>query len=132
MASDATSRPAARRNRAGEVLCRLEDIPDGTAKGFDLGSDELPLEIFVVRAGAGVVGYLNVCPHTGSPLDWHPDDFMSEDGCLIMCHTHGALFEIEDGFCVAGPCAGDRLTPVKVELDGAGNVVLGEAVRGDA
>ena len=81
-----------------------------------------------MREGSRVFGYRNVCPHTGSPLDWQPDDFLSEDGTHIMCHTHGALFEIADGFCVTGPCAGDSLTPIKVLVDGSGNVVLGEAV----
>jgi naringenin degradation protein FdeD len=117
---------------AGRVLCRLEEIPDGTGKGFEFDGGEQPLEIFVVRDGERAFAYRNVCPHTGSPLDWQPDDFMSEDGSHIMCHTHGALFEIEDGFCIAGPCAGDQLRPVAVEIDEAGNVVLGETVTEDA
>lgn len=134
MESSTASAPETRTrpNRAGQVLCRLDEIPDGAAWGFDLGDGEDPLEIFVVRAGTQAFGYLNVCPHAGSPLDWQPDDFLSEDGCNIMCHTHGALFEIEDGFCIAGPCAGDQLTQVKVALDGAGNVVLSEAVADGA
>ena len=125
-------RPAAGAS-AGRVLCRLDAIPDGAGKGFDLGGGAggEPLEIFVVREGPQVFAYRNVCPHAGSPLDWQPDDFMNEDGSLIMCHTHGALFEIADGFCVAGPCAGDQLTPVAVEVDAAGNVVLGEALSAD-
>ncbi len=117
---------------AGRVLCRLDEIPDGTGKGFAFGNDDEPLEIFVVRDGSQVYAYRNVCPHTGSPLDWQPDDFMNEDGSLIMCHTHGALFEIADGFCIAGPCAGDQLTAVAVEVDAAGNVVLGETLSADA
>lgn len=132
METSPTTQPRTARNQTGQVLCRLDEIPDGAAKGFELDHDggdaDVPLEIFVVRAGARAFAYVNVCPHTGSPLDWQPDDFMSEDGCSIMCHTHGALFEIEDGFCIAGPCAGDALTPVKVEVDASGNVVLGEAV----
>lgn len=130
MDTSTTTEPRTARNQAGQILCRLDDISDGAAKGFELdhgGGDE-PLEIFVVREGARAFAYVNVCPHTGSPLDWQPDDFMSEDGCNIMCHTHGALFEIADGFCIAGPCAGDQLTQVKVEVDESGNVVLGEAV----
>jgi nitrite reductase/ring-hydroxylating ferredoxin subunit len=123
-------RPAAEAS-AGRVLCRLDDIPDGAGKGFAFGNDDEPLEIFVVRDGSQVYAYRNVCPHTGSPLDWQPDDFMNEDGSLIMCHTHGALFEIADGFCVAGPCAGDQLTAVAVEVDAAGNVVLGETLSAD-
>lgn len=108
----------------GRVLCRLEDIPDGGAKGFELGSADDPVEIFVARRGAEVFGYVNCCPHTGSPLDWQPDDFMNEDGSYLMCHTHGALFEIDDGFCIAGPCAGDSLRPVAVAVSEAGEVVL--------
>ena len=57
-------------------------------------------------------------------LDWVPDRFMSEDGSYIMCATHGALFEIEDGDCIAGPCAGDRLTDVPVTVAPDGRVVL--------
>jgi nitrite reductase/ring-hydroxylating ferredoxin subunit len=107
----------------GRVLCRLEDIPDGAAKGFDLGTTDAPDEIFVVRRGARVFAYRNACPHIGTPLDWRPDSFMSGDGGHIMCHTHGALFEIEDGHCVAGPCAGDSLSALPVRLEG-GRVVL--------
>ncbi|MDX1574689.1 MAG: Rieske 2Fe-2S domain-containing protein [Kiloniellales bacterium] len=131
MDTSTTTQPRSARNQAGQVLCRLDEIPDGTAKGFELdGSPDggEPLEILVVREGDRAFAYVNVCPHTGSPLDWQPDDFMSEDGCNIMCHTHGALFEVADGFCVAGPCAGDSLTAVKVALDASGNVVLSEAV----
>jgi nitrite reductase/ring-hydroxylating ferredoxin subunit len=33
---------------------------------------------------------------------------------------HGALFRPEDGFCVSGPCAGESLKQLKLELrDGA-------------
>ncbi len=46
-------------------------------------------------------------------------DFLDMDGALIQCSTHGALFEIESGHCLAGPCQGDRLTPVPfAEEDG--------------
>lgn len=61
-------------------------------------------------------GYLNACPHTGGPLDWVPGRFLNAEGDLIQCSTHGALFRIEDGFCVAGPCAGASLTPVSLKI----------------
>lgn len=110
----------------GPVLCRLEDIEDGEGKGFALKQDGARQEIFVVRDGTQVFGYRNLCPHAGTNLDWQPDRFMNGDGSYIMCHTHGALFRIEDGFCVAGPCAGMSLTPVAVALDAAGGVRLCE------
>lgn len=108
----------------GRPLCRIDEIEDGEAKGFVLGEGVDQISILVARDGEAVFGYLNVCPHTGSPLDWNEDEFMSEDGAHLMCHTHGALFQIDDGDCIAGPCAGDRLTPVPLEIDGEGRVLL--------
>ncbi len=86
-------------------------------------------DIFVVRQGDSVFGYLNSCPHTGGPLDWTPDRFLDLDGRYIQCAMHAALFRVEDGRCIAGPCNGDRLTPVPVEVD-AGVVRL-DASAGD-
>ena len=34
----------------------------------------------------------------------------------IRCTWHGALFRIDDGACVAGPCTGQRLTPWPVTV----------------
>lgn len=111
--------------RAQGALCRLTDIEDGAAKGFTLADGR---DVFVVRAGNAVFGYVNSCPHQGTPLDWTPDTFISEDSGLILCATHGAQFEIADGLCVSGPCAGDRLRPVPVRVDVSGVVVLAEGV----
>ena len=113
---------------ACDVLCPLEAIEDGEAKGFALADGR---EIFVVRDGASVYGYLNSCPHQGTPLDWTPDRFISADSGLILCATHGAQFEIADGMCVSGPCEGDRLCPVSVAVDGEGRVVLSSGRRGE-
>ncbi|MEE8500273.1 MAG: Rieske (2Fe-2S) protein [Kiloniellales bacterium] len=109
---------------AGRVLCRLEDIEDGQGKGFTLGQGLEARELFVVRAGLRVFGYVNSCPHQGLPLDWQEDRFISEETGLIMCANHGAQFEIEDGLCVAGPCAGENLETVPVVIDGEGRVLL--------
>ncbi len=106
---------------AAEALCTLDEIADGAAKGFTLADGR---EIFVVREGNSVFGYLNSCPHQGTPLDWTPDVFISRDSGLILCATHGAQFEIADGLCVSGPCEGDRLTPVPLAVDVAGQICL--------
>lgn len=98
-------------------LCRLEDLPDPGARGVSLRMPGGAVEdIFVVRRGAQVFAYRNHCPHTGSPLDWHPDQFLNLDRTLIQCATHLALFRIDDGRCIAGPCAGRALTPVALSV----------------
>lgn len=103
----------------GVALCRIEDITDGQARGFVVGGQD----ILVARRGGRVYGYVNSCPHAGSPLDWTPDRFMSLDGRHLQCATHGALFRVEDGACVAGPCRGRALATVPVAIDPDGRVV---------
>lgn len=101
------------------VLCRLDEIPDGGARGFGPAPGGFT-GLFAVRHGDRVVVYVNACPHLGSPLDWTPDRFLSADGSHIVCATHGAEFRIRDGLCERGPCLGARLEAVMIEVkDGA-------------
>lgn len=98
--------------RVGEPLCHLREIADPGSKGFERESGS----IFIVRRGMDVAGYVNSCPHTGGPLDWVEGQFLDRSGEHIVCATHGALFRPADGHCIAGPCAGDRLSPVALLL----------------
>ncbi len=107
--------------KGGDLLCAADLIPEGQARGFAVGSGAGRRDILVVRRGGQLFGYVNSCPHTGSPLDWTPDRFMSPDGQHLMCATHGALFRVEDGYCVSGPCAGQSLAQVPV-ADHGGHV----------
>lgn len=100
----------------GTALCRLDDIADPGAKGFVFGSDIERFEVFVVRYQDAVFGYINRCPHAFTPLDTFPDHFLTRERDLIVCSTHGALFSIVDGQCVAGPCVGASLTPIELKL----------------
>ncbi len=100
----------------GLRLCRLEDLADPGARGFALRTARGVIDIFLVRRAGTIFAFENHCPHTGSPLDWMPDQFLNLDRTLIQCATHAALFRIDDGFCVSGPCAGQALTPFAVTL----------------
>jgi len=111
------------------VLCRFDDLADRSGKGFGFGSGGRRFEMFVVRRDGRVYGYVNVCPHAGTPLDWTPDLFLTRDKANLLCATHGARFRIEDGFCVAGPCPGASLTPVPVAVEN-GNVVVAGPIEG--
>jgi len=109
------------------VICRLSDLAPNGARAFAIGGDERVLKGFIVRMGEAVYGYVNRCPHAGHPLDLLPGRFLAPDGTLILCSSHGALFEKRTGYCVAGPCAGRTLTPVALEVrDGC--VVLADGV----
>lgn len=99
------------------ALCRLDAIEDGSARGFCVGEGPCPRELFVVRAAGQVYGYVNSCPHIGTPLNFLPDRFLTRDRTQILCATHGARFEIATGRCVAGPCAGRSLARAPIKLD---------------
>ena len=104
----------------GARLCALADIVDPGAKGFLFRSGEMLFLGFVVRRGDLVAGFIDRCPHTGLPLAPLPDRYLTRDADLVICGSHGALFRIDDGFCVSGPCAGRSLWPWKIKVeDGA-------------
>ena len=113
-----SSNPA--RPGPGLRLCALEEIADPGARGFRFRHEGALFAGFVVRKGALVAGYVDTCPHAGWPLAALDDRFLTRDAGRILCSGHGALFRLEDGVCVAGPCTGQRLAPWPLEVrDGA-------------
>jgi nitrite reductase/ring-hydroxylating ferredoxin subunit len=109
------------------VICRFTEIADPGARGFTIGTGDWPLRGFIVRVREEVRGYINYCPHAGHPLDLTPHRFLTHDGALILCGSHGALFDKLSGYCIAGPCAGRSLRPIALKLE-AGFVLLGDEV----
>ena len=109
---------------AGARLCALDEIKEPGAKGFRFREGEYLFMGFVVRREGQVLGYVDRCPHTGTPLALVSDRFLTREGDLVLCSTHGALFRPDDGVCVAGPCEGARLAPWPVVVE-AGLVLVG-------
>lgn len=102
---------------AGVSLGPVALVPDGGARNFVLEMRSGRFHGFVVRRGSQVWGYVDRCPHMGLPLAQVLDDYLTPDGERITCSWHGALFEVEDGRCVGGPCGGAALTPWPVRVD---------------
>lgn len=97
------------RTPSGVRLCAIDEIAPGKARNFVLQMRAGRFHGFVVRHGEDVVGYADRCPHAGLPLAQVLDDYLTPDRTLIQCSWHGALFGVEDGRCVAGPCSGQAL-----------------------
>ena len=70
---------------------------------------------FVVRYGGIPRAYLNRCAHVPVELDWAEGEFFDFSKLYLICSTHGAMYLPDSGHCVAGPCKGARLHPLKVE-----------------
>ena len=106
---------------AATRICALDDVPEDDARSFEIEgrvSGRQPRSIIVARRSGEVFAYENRCPHIGVTLDIRPDRLLDTTGEYLICATHGALFRFEDGHCVIGPCAGDRLIAVKIEVVG--------------
>ncbi|WP_122709968.1 Rieske (2Fe-2S) protein [Pseudomonas viridiflava] len=97
-------------------LCTSSDLPESQSRGFELEDYRL----LAIRRQGEVFIYRNRCPHRGIPLEWQPDQFLDSSASLIQCATHGALFLIENGECVAGPCEGQSLTGLDCHEDAQG------------
>jgi nitrite reductase/ring-hydroxylating ferredoxin subunit len=100
------------------VLAPVEAVPNGGSAAFPAPWPDADHDVLVVRRGERIVAYVNRCPHLGTPLDLVPGRFLSRDRTHILCTTHGALFRIEDGGCVRGPCMGESLSPLRVRVQG--------------
>jgi nitrite reductase/ring-hydroxylating ferredoxin subunit len=99
-----------------QKLCELSQIADGDSAGFIAERNGKRESFIVVRKKNVAFVYVNSCPHIGAPLDFSPGRFLNKDRTFIMCSTHGAIFRIDDGFCVSGPCAEQALTTVSVDI----------------
>lgn len=104
-----------------QPACSVADIPtDGAREIFVEGRG-----VVIVNRDGQYYAYANWCPHLGIELNFMPDQFMDSDNQFLMCANHGALFEVDSGACISGPCSGDHLKPVELTLDGE-QILLGE------
>jgi nitrite reductase/ring-hydroxylating ferredoxin subunit len=96
------------------------DRPDAEVVLIDDGDIGL---VVVVRRGAEVRAFRNLCPHQWLPLTYRGDCILSADGARLRCSNHGAEFSTDDGRPLDDslPCG---LEPVPVHIDPAGRVVL--------
>jgi len=86
-------------------ICDINELEEGQSRGFDIND----IEFFIIKSNNEIKAYRNHCPHLGVPLNWQEDDFLSLDNSHIQCATHGALFTLDKGQCIAGPCIGQAL-----------------------
>ena len=101
-------------------LFELSSLEDKQALGMVAQVAGKRRNIFIVRWGCDVHAYLNWCPHNQVLIDQVPGQFFNSDKTLIQCSKHGALFRIEDGFCIEGPCEGQSLSKLKCEVKDGG------------
>jgi len=115
---------------AGDPMARptvwsapLGEIPPGRSVKFHILWRKRLVEAFVVNFDVHYYAYVNYCIHAGTPLDWWPNEFFNEDGRLLVCGTHGSLYEPDSGKCAGGPCGGGALFRLHTQVS-EGRIVV--------
>jgi nitrite reductase/ring-hydroxylating ferredoxin subunit len=116
-----TGRSDAGASAPGTLVVPLETLADGevTEHPYDRTSSML-----LVRRGAKVCAWRNLCPHQWLPLNYRSEKIVSADGQRLRCSNHGAVFSTEDGSPVGDAFVSCGLEPVPVQVDGEGRVVI--------
>ena len=99
----------------GTFICTLDELDNPGARGFTFGSGSTAFNFFIVRKGENAFAYVNECPHAFLPLNRITTKYLTLDEEKILCAAHAASFQIEDGLCTGGPCAGRTLLSVPLE-----------------
>ncbi|WP_240229417.1 Rieske (2Fe-2S) protein [Devosia lacusdianchii] len=92
----------------------LVDLVEGVVRSTELEVGGKRYPVLLLRRSGKVQAFLNACPHQYLPLDFQGNNLLSADGSMLMCSMHGAMFTIDNGECVNGPCAGANLTAIAV------------------
>ncbi|MPW43093.1 Rieske [Acinetobacter sp. Ac_1271] len=106
-----------------EKICMTEDIPEREARSYETSQGDT---IFITQRDGGFFAYQNICPHLQVELEFLENQFLDQDQEFIQCSTHGALFNVETGECISGPCLGDFLTKIEIQVHSDGGIYLTE------
>lgn len=96
-------------------LCLKADLPEQGFREFKIQTEQGELALFISCQDGETAAYQNKCPHLGIPLNWEVDKFYSMEKTHIQCSTHGALFTLDKGHCIAGPCVDQSLMTLDLE-----------------
>jgi nitrite reductase/ring-hydroxylating ferredoxin subunit len=104
-------------------LCKLSDLEESEARGFDPHNDGYNT-LFIVRQQNSISAYIDRCPHQGITMPWRKHAYLNGKQNRIVCSGHGAEFDIATGECLSGPCLGQSLEKAPVILEDDGSLYL--------
>lgn len=98
------------------LICASDALAEGgDGVRFELAHRGERVAAFAVRFGGEVHAYVNRCAHVPVELDWQPGKFFDVSGLVLICSTHGALYDPATGGCLGGPCGRGGLEKLAVE-----------------
>jgi nitrite reductase/ring-hydroxylating ferredoxin subunit len=109
-------RETGQKRRKGKIVARADELAHGTTKKFHLRCGGDTIEALLVNYEGNIFAYVNRCRHIALSLDWVDNQFFTEDKRYLICANHGATYEPATGECIWGPCFGEALQSVPLEI----------------
>jgi nitrite reductase/ring-hydroxylating ferredoxin subunit len=97
-------------------LARLDALADGGAIVVDVDRAGVRLSLILTRSGDRIAAFRNKCPHAGYPLQRADGRVLVQEKRYMVCGAHGASFAPSDGACAGGPCNGDGLERIEIDV----------------
>jgi nitrite reductase/ring-hydroxylating ferredoxin subunit len=91
-----------------------KNFQEGSSKTFEFKVRGQRFKGFIVKKNNQYFAYQNLCQHLPITLDLNDNKFFTHDRQHLQCHMHGAIYEIDSGLCISGPCEGARLVALTV------------------
>ena len=98
-------------------LAEISEIHDGEWYEFSLHTNELMISIMLIKHDESYIAYENLCPHQNRRMDYSAGKFLISKLGNIICPAHGAEFNFANGLCINGPCLGQSLKPIHIQLN---------------
>jgi nitrite reductase/ring-hydroxylating ferredoxin subunit len=99
------------------IAIAKRNFPNQSVKPFKIRIRGQVFSGLVVKENDRYFAYENLCQHLPITLDLNGSEFFSNDKKYLQCHMHGAMYEIQSGLCIAGPCQGARLVALEIVED---------------
>lgn len=99
-------------------VIKMKDLESRQAMRFNYVQKGVKKEGFALVFKGQIRAYENRCRHLALPLDYGDGMFFDPEGSHLFCHNHGAIFDPLTGQCLRGPCLGESLTPIPIQVAG--------------
>jgi len=111
-------------------LSEIKDLNVSQCLTLDVSCENQVFDILLVCYSRGkFAAYLNRCPHTGVNLNWQPNQCFDFTEQYLVCSVHGALFQPDDGKCIYGPCLGQSLKSISLEIESGNIFIYSESLK---
>mgnify|MGYP000942245972 CR=1 FL=1 len=101
----------------GIHIASIADLAEVCAEVRSVVVNGAETSLLITRRGSAVAVFRNRCPHAGYPLQRADGRVLVQGGRYAVCAAHGASFLLENGACVGGPCNGEPLERVAVNIE---------------